>query len=32
MIRQISQQDKSFAGKVLASLRFAFGGHEIYKK
>lgn len=32
MMRQISQQDESFAGKVLASLRFAFGGHEIHKK
>lgn len=32
MMRQRSMQDESFAGKVVAALRFGFGGHAIPTK
>ncbi|WP_283272880.1 phosphogluconate dehydrogenase (NAD(+)-dependent, decarboxylating) [Spiroplasma sp. SV19] len=31
IMRQRSQQNDTFAGKVVAALRFAFGGHDIVK-
>ncbi|AOG60677.1 6-phosphogluconate dehydrogenase [Spiroplasma helicoides] len=32
MMRQVSLQEKNFAGKVISALRNKFGGHEIVKK